>query len=80
MTDATLSILYSCPLCRLRDATVEVRLRRPDEDVVAWMKEVVEPGLVRDHRSRSPSCTAPSARDVKIPLTGRQYIGGPAEH
>lgn len=73
-----IGILYSCAACGLVDAEAKVRYRESSEDVVAWMKGVVEPGLAQDHATRSPACRPESLQDVKIPVPpGTEWVGGP---
>lgn len=75
-----LGILYSCAVCGLDNVEVGVRYRLPDEDVVEWMRQVVEPALSIDHLGRSPYCNTDELKDVKIPVpAGTQRIGGPVE-
>lgn len=74
---ATISILYSCHQCGLNDVAVAVRLREPHEDVLRWM-DLVGLELSRDHDMKSPGCRITSLSEVKIPVTGAEYIGGPA--
>lgn len=74
---STLTITYSCKRCGLKEATVEVRYRGSDEDVILWMKRVVEVALLDDHCKKSPECQTPEV-DVKIPIPeGTEWIGGP---
>lgn len=75
-----MTILYSCPLCGIKDAEATVRFRESSEDVIAWMKQVVEPGLARAHSSASPTCFPESLVDVKIPIPpGTEFVGGPVQ-
>lgn len=74
-----LGIRYTCALCELYDVTVEVRFREPAEDIIVWMKQVVEPALGKDHQRRSPDCHPTMLTQVKIPMPpGKEgLIGGP---
>lgn len=74
-----LSIRYTCGLCGLFDVEAQVRFRESSEDVVDWMKKVVEPGLVADHQKRSPTCRPETLQQIKIPVPpGKDgFIGGP---
>lgn len=74
-----ISVLYSCILCGLRDITVHVPARMdPDaEDVVRWMEDVVLVAIGNDHHLRSPHCPTRRLQDLKIPITGAEWIGGP---
>lgn len=77
-----LTVLYSCEGCGVVDVEVKVRLRRSDEDVIAWMKKVVEPALgAHHHFYQSPDCKAMYLTEVKIPMPpGTEFIGGPVQH
>ena len=76
-----LGITYSCGRCGLKDAEVKVRYRESSEDVLVWMKQVVEPALLEDHFQHSPHCKTDHVDDVKIPIPeGSEFIGGPAMH
>jgi hypothetical protein len=73
-----LSIEYSCPDCGLASVSAVVRYRESTEDVVAFMKTVVEPGLSQDHAHRSPHCRPEQLRDIKIPIpAAAQWLFGP---
>lgn len=72
-----IGILYSCQECGIKDAEVQVRFRESEEDVLAWMKQVVEPALGADHFVHSPDCHPESLQNVKIPVpAGTQFLGG----
>lgn len=72
----TITIKYSCTLCGLKDIDVTIPARYANDDVVHWMSDV---GiyLSEDHAMRSPSCHPTSLQDVKIPMDGAEWIGGP---
>lgn len=73
----TITVLYSCAGCRLRNATVVVPARESTEDVAVWMNDTVR-RVSADHRRRSPFCRARAMQEVKIPMTGAERIGGPS--
>jgi hypothetical protein len=75
-----IGILYSCHLCGIKNAEVQVRLREPTEDVIAWMEQAVIVTLSVDHDERSPHCHPEQLCDIKIPTDGRRYVGGPVEN
>lgn len=77
MTEILLSCRYSCPLCGLLDVAFDAPARG-DEDVLVWMKQTFEPALFGDHQKRSPGCSPASLKDVKIPISGADRIGGPS--
>ncbi len=75
-----IAVRYSCPQCNVTDATVQVRLREPGEDVLKWM-DAVTAALGADHAERSPHCHPDRLANVKIPLTpGAPSIGFPAQN
>lgn len=75
-----IGILYSCELCGLHKVEAQVRYRESSEDVIAWMKRVVEPALGTDHALRSPHCHPEELQNVMIPMPpGTEWIGGPVK-
>lgn len=69
-----IKIKYSCEKCGLVDRELKVAPRESQAyDVVAWMNDVAQM-IKDDHRWISPKCTAKSAKNVKIPNTGK-WIG-----
>ena len=78
LSDAGLTIrcFYSCPLCGLKKAAVEVQARG-SEDVVAWMDATIRT-IAADHRRRSPLCRPVQLHDLMIPIHGSEKIGGPS--
>jgi len=75
-----IGILYSCSLCGINKREVKVRFRSPNEDVIEWMKGVVEPSLGEDHAAHSPDCHPESLQNVMIPVPpGTQEVGGPVQ-
>lgn len=81
MSEGTVKVRYSCARCGISNAEVELRVREPNEGVVAWMRNVVETGLGADHYRRSPHCRTRTLSQIKIPiLPGSVHIGGPAVH
>jgi len=75
-----IGILYSCSMCGLKDAEVRVRFRSTNENVIEWMKGIVEPSLGADHAARSPDCHPKELQNVKIPVPpGTQEVGGPVQ-
>lgn len=71
----TIGVKYSCHLCGLKDIEVQIPARET-EDVLAWMHQVLEPGVGADHQMRSPHCKPKTLKDVKIPMSGADRIGG----
>lgn len=72
----TIVCKYSCGLCGVHRAEVEVPVRTT-EDVRVWMDQVCIPAIVRDHEARSPGCHPDTLQELMIPTDGRQMIGGP---
>lgn len=44
-----------------------VRFRRPDEDIVTFLRGVIEPAMGIAHRAASPDCPAETC-DLMLPL------------
>jgi hypothetical protein len=77
--DFQVTVYYSCPRCSVVDKPVVLRCRRPGEDVSDWVNFVI--GLIAtDHRRLFPSCGTKTLHDLKIPVAGSEYIGGPPIH
>lgn len=73
-----LELTYSCERCGILQRVVRVPYREARQDVIRWMKEVVEVALIQDHREHSPGCTPETLTDVKIPIPpGTEWVGGP---
>lgn len=77
MTDGpTVKAEYSCRSCGLHWRIFAVRERGADEDVVAWVKLVLQV-MGADHAKASPWCDAQTC-DLKIPLPGEDARIGDA--
>lgn len=70
----TLGVIYKCA-CMAREETVDVRERRPDEDVVDWVRDIVGEALAIDHAQRSPLCWRTVTEYAKIPYEDGAGIG-----
>lgn len=71
----TIGVQYSCNGCGIRNVEVQIPAREA-EDVGAWMRNVLQPGLGADHLKRSPRCRSETC-DVKIPMAaGSDRVGG----
>lgn len=77
---ATVTVLYSCKLCGIERAPCAVPERLLSEDIGDWMKQTLGPALSRDHDQRSPGCKPDQLREVMIPMTGTDRIGGVTKH
>lgn len=75
----TLTVRYSCPLCGIKDAPVQVEERPSEMDVRVWMGQVIA-AVSRDHALRSPWCHPSQLHDLKVPIAGAAFIGGPVQH
>lgn len=67
-------VLYSCPLCGLKDIAVRVPARE-EEDVRQWMEATIV-HVADDHHFRRPRCRPDSLHDLKIPMIGTDKVGG----
>ncbi len=73
--ETTVSIRYSCHLCGIEKAAVDVPARG-EEDLEKWMAVMIH-ALGNDHQKRSPNCHPQSLSDIMIPMTGTDRVGGP---
>lgn len=62
-----IEVLYSCHSCGIKERKVKIRLRYLNEDVLVWMKHVIECVSI-DHRSVAPICFAKTLDNLYIPL------------
>jgi hypothetical protein len=76
MDNPKITIQYSCFLCGLKDVPVEVKERSQDQDLMDWMNDV---GILLsgDHNVKSPNCRPKQLSNIKIPISGRDKVGGP---
>ncbi len=72
-----ITVRYSCRGCGLENVPCDVPEREQGSDVCAWAETILGQALADDHIRRSPDCMS-RACDVMIPITGAQYLGGPA--
>lgn len=72
-----ITCLFSCTQCGIVDQEVEVRARKPTEDVVTWMENIVGHTVKARHFLISPHCKATSVQNLKIPLDNTKdgYVG-----
>jgi hypothetical protein len=75
MTRAFVTIRYSCHLCGIEKREVRVRARE-NEDVVQWLEQVCMVDLGADHAAVSPYCHPTELKDIMIPLSGVDKVGG----
>jgi hypothetical protein len=72
----TITVMYSCTLCGNRDTPVKVPARESEMPVVEWMERTI--ALVgADHHRTNPRCIARQLHDLKIPISGAEWVGGP---
>ncbi len=76
----TLTVLYSCDQCGLKDQLVQVPERAEKDNVGAWFENTVIPCLSRDHQAHSPNCHPRTLQDIKIPIAENGGIGKPVGH
>lgn len=72
----TVTVLYSCPQCGLKDVEAEVIARGEQESLGEWVEGKLSKGLTMNHSLRSPGCRAKKMVDVQVPITGIERIGG----
>lgn len=73
------TVFYSCPRCGVVDKPLTVRCRQRGEDSSDWVYMVIEL-LSVDHHTAFPGCGTKTLHDLKIPVAGAEYLGGPAIH
>lgn len=78
MERPTITVLYACRSCGLKDIGVAVPVRYENEDVVSWVNKCAA-ATGEDHARRSPLCASETG-DLKIPTDGRLMVGGPLCH
>lgn len=73
----TITIMYSCPACNVRNQKLDVPMREsPNDSVLKWMEQTIR--LVgEDHQKDHPGCRVRRLRDLTIPITNVEWIGGP---
>lgn len=69
-----ITVLFSCDGCGLADKKVEIRFRRPDEDIAHWMNHVAG-AVSRCHSAARPRCRARKMKELKIPLPPVEGLG-----
>lgn len=75
-----MKVSYTCDACGCDDVAVEVPVRGA-EDVVTWVRNIMTPPLIADHKRRSPACRVASFTHVKIPLApGSDRVGEETKH
>lgn len=72
----TISVVYTCGLCDVTDATVQLPARDSEQDLLEWMNQLTA-AIQADHLRRSPGCFARKIRHVKIPIANAEWVGGP---
>lgn len=74
-----IKVMYSCRLCGVLRAEVEVPERGEQEGVVEWVGETLARRIGNDHERRSPDCGATAIDEVWIPANA-EGIGRPVKH
>lgn len=72
----TIPVKYTCGLCDIVNAEVQVPARESDEDLMSWMDKMGR-ALAEDHIRRSPNCRPQRFKNVMIPLENAGWVGGP---
>ena len=67
MNEPTITVMYSCFKCGLKDREVIVRERAIDEDIVVWVNHAACVAAV-DHDAMSPHCHITEFSEFKIPI------------
>jgi hypothetical protein len=76
----TITVLYSCYACSIRDRAVTVQARTALEDVVKWVESAAI-ACGRDHMQMSPRHFITKLDQLKIPLpAGEQHLGAATTH
>lgn len=72
-----LTCKFSCKLCGIKKASVEVPAREGShQDVLQWMKQVVIPAISIEHDRLSPNCHPESLQDIMIPCEpNAEFLG-----
>lgn len=73
----TIPIRFWCRLCGLKDVTVDAPVREMGVDVSHWLTQVMGHAIKREHARLAPGCMSAEASDIKIPTTGRPFVGSP---
>lgn len=77
----TITCEYSCVLCGAEDVSFEVPIRQKNQDVLHWMRTVLNPAMISDHEARSPGCHPEVMSRLLIPAPkGSPMVGRPVEH
>ena len=71
----TVTVRYSCDLCRISKRPVQVAARG-EEGIGEWMDATLRT-VADDHRRLSPWCHPSTLKDLMIPITGTDRVGGP---
>jgi hypothetical protein len=82
MVSMTIRVFYTCALCGLFDAPVEVPARGDvpgDDDVLVWMRHAIDL-VAANHHERSPFCQPDTLTNIKIPVAHADRLGGPSMH
>lgn len=76
----TITVRYKCE-CLTADASIQVPVREPGQDLGDWLRGVCGPSIHLDHCQRSPSCKAHSMEYLKVPYHGAEdfLIGGKSQ-
>lgn len=75
--ETSVEIIYTCGQCQVIEASVMMRPRGANENILEWMHDLTS--LLQEHHiDHSPNCRAKSFSIVKIPFApGSSRVGGP---
>lgn len=62
-----IEIKYKCQ-CMKEEVALQVIPRDVNRDIVEWMREIVQPAIGYDHKTRSPKCHRAKMEYAKIPM------------
>lgn len=69
-----ITCMFSCAGCGLTKKKIEVRCRRPEEDLEHWMNHLLTM-ITRCHRTVSPKCRSRTIGDLMIPVPTVEGLG-----
>lgn len=67
MTSKLITVKYSCHKCGIYRKDIDIPARQ-EEDVIAWMNDIVTSALSKDYDTSSPLCIINSLSEVLIPI------------
>lgn len=74
----TIVVTYTCSMCDALNEPVIVPARPSEMDVRVWVDQIMGAAIGHAHHLKHPHCPAKKMKDVKIPITNAEWVGGPA--